>query len=520
MHMRARVHGEITLSANKKLATFEAAVRPTVGYMFESLVDDPLNRLPDGQPTVDGLTALGNAMAVDPTPAESNIPAAYTYFGQFIDHDITKTAFDPTLVGPLGQDPIEDSSIKPLDKSQAKQLVSNTRSLTFDLDSLYGGLAQQATNPDGTMRLSQVSKAPFGTIPTADKDHDLPRRPLINNPQSEAEKEADRQALIGDPRNDENLIVAQMHVAFIRAHNVLVERGLSGSAAQTALRRRYQWAVLHDFLPRICEKATFDDLIANGPRFWKPQAEADLFMPLEHSVAAYRFGHSMIRGDYHHNSTFNPADFTRFFTFTALSGDLAPTGGQNTESETLPDNWIIDWSKFFSSEKHPTSENPARRIDTHLTPELGNLRDFQGSPFKSLMARLATRNLLRGYLLGLPTGQAVAKFLGIPEIDSQTLLATIPTQLQDIIAAAGLDKRTPLWYYVLAEAGNPAGPNGNHLGRVGSRIVSETIWNAIRFSEDSVLTAPPSAAEIATGEFDLKGIIRMGLDKDLPGLPA
>lgn len=518
--MRARVHGELSLSANKKLATFEAAVRPTVGYMFESLVGDPLNRLPEGQPIVDALTALGNAMAVDPSPAEGNIPAAYTYFGQFIDHDITKTLFDPSLVGPSGRDPIEDPSLKPLDKSQVQQLVTNARSLTFDLDSLYGGLAGQATNPDGTMRLSQVSKAPSGTIPTADKDHDLPRRPLIQNPQSEAEKEADRQALIGDPRNDENLIVAQMHVAFIRAHNVLVKRGLSGSAAQTALRRRYQWAVLHDFLPRISEKATFDDVIANGPRFWKPKAEADLFMPLEHSVAAYRFGHSMIRGNYHHNSTFNPAGFTFFFTFTALSGDLAPTDGQDTQSATLPDNWIIDWSKFFRSPQHPTSENPARRIDTHLTPELGNLRDFQGLPIPSLMARLATRNLRRGYYLGLPTGQAVAKFLGVAELDSQTLLATVPTQLKAIITAAGLDKRTPLWFYVLAEAGNPTSPNGNHLGRVGSRIVSETIWNAVRFSRDSVLADPPSAAELATGEFDLKGIIRMGLDKALPGLPA
>ena len=109
--MRARVHGEISLSANKTLktlGTFDAAIRPTptVGYMFESLVGDPLNRLPEGQPTVDALTALGNAMAVDPSPAESNIPAAYTYFGQFIDHDITKTLFDPTLVGPSGRDPL------------------------------------------------------------------------------------------------------------------------------------------------------------------------------------------------------------------------------------------------------------------------------------------------------------------------------------------------------------------------------------------------------------------------------
>lgn len=518
--MRARSHGELVISNKKQLLSLalDAAQRPSVGYMFDDLASDPSNLLPIGVNTVDALKALGNAMAVDPSPKESAIPAAYTYFGQFIDHDITKTAFDPSVAGSSGQDPIELSNLQPIAKARVPALVENTRTLTFDLDSLYGGLAQQTIEPSGKMRLSKVSGAPFGTIPTDDRDHDLPRRAMIEKPKNEQEKEADRQALIGDPRNDENLIVAQLHVAFIRAHNALIERGLNFQEAQTALRRRYQWAVLHDFLPRVTEGATFQDVVANGPRFWRPASETDIFMPLEYSVAAYRFGHSMIRGAYFHNETFDPAGFQFFFTFTALSGDLAPFGGQSSESATLPDNWIIDWSRFFGSAQSPASMNPARRIDTFLTPELGNLRDFQGLPIPSLMARLATRNLLRGYLLGLPTGQAVARLIGVSELDSAKLMASVPSQLRSIVSSAGLDARTPLWFYILAEAGNPAGPDGNHLGPVGSRIICETIWNSISFSRDSVITSAPSAQELSTGEFTLKGIVGMGLDKGLPPL--
>jgi hypothetical protein len=510
------MHGEIT-SVPLILGN-----QSPVGFIFTELASDPNSRLPESQETLDAITALGNAMAFDPSNEEGTIPAVYTYFGQFIDHDITKTNFDLALLGADGKtDPIQKKEIQPLSPADAIDKVSNGRTMKFDLDSMYGDGATDAINADGSMRLSELSGSKFGKIDTDDKFHDLPRRDMILDPKDESELEKDRQAIIGDPRNDENLIVAQMHVAFIRAHNKLISRGLSQSDAQTAMRRRYQWAVLHDFLPTITDPTVFNDVITNGPRFYQVTEEAELFMPLEYSAAAYRFGHSMVRGSYKHNSTFNPAGFEFFFTFTALSGDLSPTAGHNTDSKTLPDNWVIDWARFFASTAHPVSENPARKIDTHLTPELGKLRNFQGKEFDELMARLATRNLRRGYLLGLPTGQAIAAKLGVPALVSDEIIASVPSQFRAIITAAGLDKRTPLWFYILAEAGNPNGPNapnGNHLGPVGSRIVAETIWNAINFSIDSVLKTAPSQEELATGEFTLRGIINLGLDKKFPSL--
>jgi hypothetical protein len=521
--MRARYHGEPLTTTEKKALPFKKAgpgTTPSFGFMFGGLTNDANNRLPEGPATVQALRDLGVAMAEDPSNEESGIPAAYTYFGQFIDHDITKTVFDPSLQPPDGTDPIEDANLKPIAANAVTGLIQNGRTTALDLDSLFGGPAVDTVNPaDGTMALGDVSPAPFGTIPTADKKHDLPRKPMILNPANVAEQEADRQAIIGDPRNDENLLVAQLHVGFIRAFNALVRRGEANP--QVALRRRYQWAVLHDFLPRIGLNSVVNDVLKSGPTFWKVADAGALFMPIEFAAAAYRFGHSMIRGSYSHNQTFDPAGFNFFFTFTALSGDLQPGQGHNVQSPTLPDNWIIEWQRFFGSAITPASVNPARRIDANLTPALGLLRDFEGVPITGIMAHLAARNLLRGYLLGLPTGQAVARHLGVAPLSIDVLRAATPSGLGQSIEEAGLLERTPLWFYILAEAGDPAPgkPDGQSLGEVGTRIVAETLWTLAKFASDSVIDTPPSDAELASGEFTLKGIIKLGLDPQLAGVP-
>jgi hypothetical protein len=517
--MRARYHGEpIPEAERKSFPKALAGANPTFGFMFDGLSSDPANRLPEGQTTIDALRALGIAMAEDPSGAESGIPAAYTYFGQFIDHDITKTIFDASLQPPNGPDPIDAAMFQPIPADQVRGMISNARTAPLDLDSLFTGPAETTVEADGTMRLGQVSPAPFGTIPTNDKSHDLPRRPMIVDPTTPEDQEADRQALIGDPRNDENLLVAQLHVAFLRAFNAKVRGGMSPADAQTAIRRRYQWAVLHDFLPRIGDKAVVDDVLQNGPKVWKVESKDYLFIPIEFAAAAYRFGHSMIRGGYSHNATFDPAGFNLFFTFTALSGDLQPGNGPNFQFETLPDNWVIEWHRFFGTTANAASINPARRLDANLTPELGLLRDFQGQPIISIMAHLAARNLLRGYLLGLPTGQAVAAKLGLTPLSPDVLRAATPTGISKTIEDAGMLERTPLWFYILAEAGDSDGPDGQHLGPVGTRIIAETLWNLARHASDSVIETPPTEDDLETEEFTLKGIVRLGIDGQIPPL--
>ncbi len=195
-----------------------------------------------------------------------------------------------------------------------------------------------------------------------------------------------------------------MHVAFLRAHNQLVEGGQRFGEARRTLRQHYQHIVLNDFLKRIVDEQIVDETIEQN-RVFDPDPD-QVFMPLEFSVAAYRFGHSMVRAAYNFNLNFNlsgdpdttPATLELLFTFSALSGQLG-------NFETLPDNWIIQWENLVPAGK---AFDRTRRIDTKLVEPLFQLTDLRGRPRQEDRARLAVRNLLRGYLLRLPTGQAVA----------------------------------------------------------------------------------------------------------------
>jgi hypothetical protein len=515
--MRARYHGEpVTTNA------FTETPPGRFGFMFGSLAENPENRLPEGPETIEALRQLGSAMALDASNEESTIPAAFTYFGQFVDHDITLTEFEQPKDGlPIDIfNVIELPDFPVLTPEQVTESLVNRRTGALDLDSVYKLVnGADAADADGYMVLGKVTEVPeeLRPIKTADLQHDLPRLP----PQPDLD--LDRKAIIGDARNDENLIIAQMHVAFLRSHNALMQRdGLDAAQARTAIRRRYQWAVLHDFLPRICAPSVMEKMRANGPSAWKTDSSSALFMPIEFSAAAYRFGHSMVRQEYDYNATFNPegglarATFNFMFTFTALSGDIQPEPGENRDFPSLPNNWIIDWVRFFEH-GGTAGSNPARKIDSRISPELSKLRDAVGIPIPSIMGRLAARNLLRGYLLGLPTGQAVAGKIGVPRLGEAELLAAVPASNRAGFVAAGFHVSTPLWFYILAESA-AAGPDGNHLGSVGSTIVAETLWNHAWFAEDSVLANPPTRAELDTGEFTLRGLIRIGQDPLLPPL--
>ena len=515
--MRARYHGEPAATTS-----LTDSVSGRFGFMFEDLANNPEHRLPEGPETIDALRQLGTAMALDASNDESTIPAAFTYFGQFIDHDITLTEFEQPLDGPPVDifNVIELPDFPVLTPEQVRSNLVNRRTGVLDLDSVYkfdGG--QDALDPDGFMLLGTVTEVPeeLRPIKTADLHHDLPRLP------PQADRDLDRPAIIGDSRNDENLITAQMHVAFLRSHNALMKRdGLTPAQARTAIRRRYQWVVLHDFLPRICAPLIMEKIVRDGPSAWKADSSPALFMPIEFSAAAYRFGHSMVRQEYNYNDTFKPegglapATFNFMFTFTALSGDIQPEPGENKQFPSLPNNWIIDWVRFFDH-GDTAGPNPARKIDARISPELARLRDMVGMPIPTIMGRLAARNLLRGYLLGLPTGQAVAKRIGVARLSEAMILAAVPASNRARFIAAGFHVATPLWFYILAEAA-AAGPDGNHLGKVGSTIVAETLWNHVRFADDSVLVNPPSEAELGTGEFTLRGLIRIGQDAALPPL--
>ena len=474
-------------------------------FLFPQLQADPANLLPESAGTPAALVALGRTMldpSTDGPAGDSAVPAAYTYFGQFVDHDVTLEAASAPLPDLLRPD------LAPLARDIVPLTIRNLRTATLDLDSVYGPPAPRvgAKLKLGTVTSLPQQQKPFLRPPGKDDANDLPREPrspILSH---------DRAALIGDPRNDENTIIAQLHLAFLRAHNALVDQGLTFARAQRLLRRHYQHIVIHDYLRRVADPAIVDGILRRGNRFYRP-TDADFFLPLEFSVAAFRFGHTMVRATYDFNLNFNtsgqpgtvPATLGLLFTFTALSGGLGP--GQGTD--TLPHNWIVEWENLVDA---GGAFNKARRFDTKLVEPLFQLTDLEGRPVPGDGARLAVRNLLRGYLLRMPTGQAVARAIGQAPLTPAELeaAAASPEQVQ-ALRDGDLLTRTPLWYYVLAEANARAG--GQRLGPVGSTIVAEVLIGLARRSSDSILSLRrwrPTLPSARRGTFTLADLLRFG----------
>ncbi|HEY0350029.1 MAG TPA: peroxidase family protein, partial [Pyrinomonadaceae bacterium] len=260
-------------------------------FLFPQL-QFPEALLPEAPETRNALIELGMSMRESEANAvvDSLIPSAYTYLGQFIDHDITLEAKSDSVVM------LSDPHLRPLTRYEIVNKLANGRKPGLDLDNVY---YKPAPRSYSSLVLGLVS--PLGPqVPGKDLRNDLPRR------SPNADNQFDRAALIGDARNDENLIVAQLHVAFLRAHNAIAALGHTFDEARKILRRHYQWIIVKDFLPRICDPWIVNSILHAGNRWFRAGAD-ELFMPLEFSVAAYRFGHSMVRSRYDVNVNFQGA---------------------------------------------------------------------------------------------------------------------------------------------------------------------------------------------------------------------
>ncbi|GAA4673617.1 hypothetical protein GCM10023215_01390 [Pseudonocardia yuanmonensis] len=493
--------------------------------LFPELQNDPHNLLPEGQATVAALKRLAETM-VDfdgPDPAEnSSVPAAYTYFGQFVDHDITLEVTS----GAASEEPggLFAPDAVPLPLHDIREHLRNGRTATLDLDSLYSPPAPRDPMNPAKMLVGSVSELGNADPPLARPagkgiDNDVPREPRSTDPAH------DRAALIGDPRNDENTIISQLQVAFLKAHNRLVDEGHDFDGARRILRQHYQFVVIDDFLKHVADPAIVDDVVEHGNRWFDAFGEP-FFMPLEFSVAAYRFGHSMVRPAYDFNINFRfsdtdpvaPATLDLLFTFSALSGQLGfPSGTADASAAgtgTLPENWIIEWERLIGPGIGRGGR--ARRFDTRLAAITGgqrqalfNLPTTEGTPERGLAAMLSARNLLRGYRLRMPTGQAVAAHLALPVLSPDQLRAAVGERQAAELAAGGFLQRTPLWFYLLAEARALGG--GERLGPVGSTIVAEVLVGLCRRSADSILRTPGWTASLPAqrpGHFELADLLR------------
>jgi hypothetical protein len=449
------------------------------------------------------LMTLGSAMTATPLDLpkdgfdgeESGIPALYTYFGQFVDHDIT---FDPMTTLIQHSDP---------------DALTDFRTPALDLDNVYGrGPSDQPYMYDGSGVKFLLGNQLDNGAPDLPRNNALPSR-----------------ALIGDPRNDENSIVSQFQALMLRFHNRVVDdnASLDFPSWQQIVRWHYQWVVVNDFLPRIVSSAVLDALKTDGKydlqklRFY--HWRNDPFMPVEFSVAAYRLGHSMIRPGYRLND--NDATLLPIFPVPAtVSG--APEGGIPTGltgfQAMAPDRGI-DWGRFIDIGDprayggDPDQVNPpttdmkkrlqfAYRIDTSVVTPLSVLPTSVASdPPPSL----AQRNLLRGFELGLPTGQDVARAMGVtPLSDEQIIIGKAVDDPEDGDVVGPISNfpnfagKCPLWTYILAEAAAtktevniPVLPQTTiatpQLGSVGGRIVAEVFLGMLFGDNDSYLNASP-----------------------------
>ncbi len=411
-----------------------------------------------------------------------DMTSGVTFLGQFIDHDIT---FDTT--------PLRDQLADP-------DAITSFRTPRYDLDSLYGrGPTDdpQLYDPQDPAKLLLVTNQ-YGV-------DDLPRT-------------ADGKAIIADPRNDQTMIIAQLHIAFVKFHNQLVDKcraegvptaSVFESARQLA-RWHYQWLVIHDFLPRFVDKtlvdAVYQDVAGKPPQiklaYYKPTNKHQrAFIPLEFSVAAYRFGHSIVRPRYTISSTISKVPLFSDDPTVAYENKL-------NGSRPIPARLRIQWSRFFNAGGVPTAKR-TRQIDARLAGPLFTL-PATALPDANPEGLLAVRNLLRGRWLQLASGQAVARRLHVTPLTNDELamqhrvtlnkdtfevvyedqVPVYDENLGPIITHPVWNGEAPLWFYILKEA-ELLGKT-RRLGPVGGRIVTETLVGLLQRDRNSYLYVNPA----------------------------
>jgi hypothetical protein len=453
------------------LTTKDRLAEGRFGMMFK--------KLPAFAPRDELLTDLAEKMVESDTSdsflnTSTRLFAGFTFIGQFIDHDIT---LDTTPFDKQEQDP--DAKV-------------NFRTPRYDLDNVYGrgpGNDPQLYDPDDPAKLLLRTNV-NGVL-------DVPR-------------DSGGGAIIGDPRNDENLIIVQFHKAVIQFHNKIVDyvrsQGMRKEwvfeAARRLARWHYQWAVIHDFIPRM----TGDDFVGNSGMVYKEVAgkppvvnlsyykptnrEGRPFMPVEFAVAAYRFGHSLIRPFYVINNTGTVDIFGTDPTKRNLNG-----------GRPIPGDLVMVWNNILPDLGNPAAR-PPRKIDTKLSIPLS---DLPGSavPPPDPTKQLAVRNTLRGKRVGLPSGQQVAKAMRVSVLSNATLgLSNDP----------GWGGEAPLWYYILKEA-ELAPYKGERLGPVGGRIMAETLVGLLQRDPNSYLYLDPSwkpqlPSDIGSGKFEFSDLLK------------
>ena len=359
--------------------------------------------------TKEQMVKLANTMVLPVNHVHPNnmIPAGYIFLGQMIAHDIT---FNTTH---NMDDPLS---------------MTNQRTPQLDLDCLYSG------DPDSAVYMyDKDSQGRFFLYNQEAGD-------LLRNPQGVA--------IIGDPRNDENLVVSQLQLLFLKFHNKVAEDHPDWNFTQirSYVTKCYQSIVLHDFLKRLCGINYVENWLAQDKHILKGP-----WIPIEFAVAGYRFGHASLPDSLQLNQ--DPQSITSLFNlFTDRHSQL-------------------DWRMWFGGQGQPS-----KLIEPEIANSLANMPIDK--PEDVPVNNLALRNLMRGQQFKLPSGQQLAQYLKLPVLSAVDLINL------DLIAD-GMSRNTPLWYYILKEA--LVVKNGQQLGPLGSYIVTGVLVDLLYYDSNSIL---------------------------------
>jgi hypothetical protein len=500
----------------------QAQARAKYTYLFPTLANDPMVGCFAGttpRETSDRLRAFEIATRTplsDLPVMQMRLPAAYTYFGQFMNHDIS---------APVGDVVSQDRAAPPsgvigavdppgLDRSRRAtaeiilQNFANEHAEPLTLASLYGDGPASADpevralyGPDGKrFILGKTRREPERFFTDRSKD---PAR-VVHATGAPDIPRKDGLPLIADRRNDENLIVSQLHLALMLFHNKAVaalEPRIADAAqcfaeARALVTRHYQWLILNDYLPQLLSRSVRSEPFARYP---SRLTEAHR-VPLEFTTAAFRFGHSMVGAAYDFNANFG------------LNGRLSPEGakleelfgftshqnmGQSTPGlQELPDHWVIDWDRMTrllpGTERTPPREfGSAERIDLTFAPDMLNL---VGDSNVAVHGSILFRNLMRGFHRRIPFGQHLAAEYHVAPLTEAEVRDALPQEkalspgekpLRQVAEDLGLLAETPAWLYFLCEARQRE--NGERVGATASHIIADTIVGLMRLNPASLL---------------------------------
>ena len=447
----------------------------TFGYMFAATVRNA-TKLPFNVTTQALLTQLGNLMgdAGRDAGADSIIPAGYTYFGQFVDHDIT---LDVSSSIDAPQDAHDDQQhanarARPRQRIWPRTSASIRTSIHFRSGGDPSDGGEAADRPDRGHRSGRTANAANGPVPaptyrsTSHAFDQRERTPSSRRPTVRSRRSSATRAMM--KTSSYRSYITRCSQFHNRVVDLLVTAAFPGdifAEAKKIVTHHYQWCVVHDFLSRICGVAAINarNRVGAGRR-----SGSQFNMPAEFAMAAYRFGHSMIRNGY-------------VLTFVVARVRQHARQCLRLHSSPAPPG-VLELDRRL---QHVLQHGPSRR--RFLQPDARTIdsvlaNGLEGIPGGSgIMAVLAARNLRRGLAMGLPSGQGcAARALRLTPLTAEQLTSGLARrrsrapELQRRVAA----EKTPLWYYVLREA--MVTQNGNQLGPLGGRIVAETFVRMLK----------------------------------------